>query len=237
MVKCDNCGERLSIEIIKCTNCNAVNNIAVLHYKRLAVYDKKFEQTIAEVEKHTKEYKRFLLVAMLAAFLTFPVVAAFLYAIASEQIARDMSKGLFDKNPNTYYETVEKYIEDGDYNKANIIINKTYMINSSDDNRKHKYKVINEFEFIKNDIYNMQSDATKRAISSFVNNRNDLANAIVSANESGNSKQVSIDLMQQTDNLLMWRLGFDEQEREDFWFAEDDVLADISEKKFGGDAE
>lgn len=237
MVKCDNCGEKLSIEIIKCPKCNAVNDVALLHFKRLAVYDSKFKETIAEVEKHTKEYRKFIWIAMLAAFFAFPVFASLLYMISGSQRARDMSKDLFKKNPDEYYEQVEQCIENGDFSKAAIIIDRAGMVNKADEKLKADYRLISNYEAAKNCIYRMKTANASYYVSDFVDYRNGLTKAIVDANGNDNGKQLSIDFMRQTEELLQWELGFTNEECKDFWFAEDKELKDIIEKKCGGDTE
>ena len=61
MIKCDNCGEKITLETIKCPNCNSVNQIAEEHYRRLAVYNKKLNRDINKLTIQKTQLKICLL--------------------------------------------------------------------------------------------------------------------------------------------------------------------------------
>ena len=236
MIKCDNCGEKITLETIKCPNCNSVNQIAEEHYRRLAVYNKKLNRDINKLTIHTKEYNKFIIKLAICAFLVFPMLFSMGFAHASEQIARDFTQKRFRKNPSKYYAILDEYIEDVKYQKACAIAQKTNMYNDGEVKYQSQAKLLVRFSSMKAKLLCMEknSPAYSTCVKDFIESRNRFVTAVQTYGTDDEFKESVLEMLNETDNLLMWKLGFSSEDCSEFWKQDEEQIYSYMNNKLGG---
>lgn len=116
MIKCDNCGAKISLETLRCPECKAINQIAKEHYEELAAYDNKYKRALAGVRTQAREYRGFnwRLVALGFLVLTTAFVIVFMHSPV------DVYTDLFVMNTKTEQQIKEQmmdYVRDCEFEK------------------------------------------------------------------------------------------------------------------------
>lgn len=235
MIKCDNCGEKISLETIKCPKCNAINEIAVEHMTRLEKYDKKYTIALENAFKHTKEHKIYMTCLAVCMFLAIGVILSWFWSFIAAQEARDYTQNRFSRHQEEYYEAFDKYINEGDYDNAIIIDSKTHMYEKADENHKPMAMILYDYSRIVNCL-NMSAAIKEDSYvrNDFVTYRERFIDNIVLQSENEKNRKIVIDLMKQIDNMLKWMYGFSDEDCSKFWRCDNTDLKVFLNDKFGG---
>lgn len=98
MIKCDQCGNKISLEELRCPNCNQLNRIAEEHYHELAAYDIKYKNALKSVYRQTAEYRGYIWRILITGILIFICFFAFAFSKSAD----DMMEDLFHPKNDAY---------------------------------------------------------------------------------------------------------------------------------------
>lgn len=102
MVKCDNCGKKISLETLRCPDCNTINAIAEEHFRELANYDRTYEKALHSVYRHTAEYRSYMMKFALIGLLLIVTFMSICFAKSPRDVLYDvfLSHGSFAQTQN-----------------------------------------------------------------------------------------------------------------------------------------
>ena len=116
-MKCSKCGRNIGVEVKICPYCNSVNTLAAKHDENIRQYDKKIENTRAEVLESSKKTKGLWIRAILLAVLIAGIM------IMEHQTDRNYHGPDMDaikerdalEHTAEYTEAMDRYLKEGDY--------------------------------------------------------------------------------------------------------------------------
>lgn len=117
MIKCDNCGTRISLETLRCPTCNQVNLVAKEHFEELAIYNDKYKKALSSLHRYTAEYRGYITRILLCGLLVFLTFFAFLFSKSPDDMIEDLFVPANEKYIATHNAVKDDLLAKGDYLK------------------------------------------------------------------------------------------------------------------------